>query len=101
VAEVSIGSAGLVLDHALERFKGERIAEVMERHRHAPTIGVTVSLVAACLGTKIQAVANKGLIHFVMHAGDSQGELFQNSIDMISRELENLSGIRTNSIIQS
>jgi hypothetical protein len=41
-AEIRLGPAGLVLDHALERFEGERIAGVMERNRHAPAVGVTV-----------------------------------------------------------
>jgi hypothetical protein len=59
-AEVGLGPAGLVLDHALERFEGERIAGAMERHGHAPAIGVTVPLVAACLGTEEKAVANEG-----------------------------------------
>jgi hypothetical protein len=62
-AEIGLGPAGLVLDHALERFKGECIAGVMERHRHAPAIAVTVALVAACLGTEEEAVANKGGNH--------------------------------------
>jgi hypothetical protein len=59
-AEVVFGPAGLILDHAFERFKRERIAGVMKRHRQAPAIGVTVTLVAPCLGAKEKAVANQG-----------------------------------------
>ena len=59
-AQVIFGPASLILDHALERFEGEHIAEVMEKHRHAPAIGMTVSLVAACLGPKKETVANQG-----------------------------------------
>src|SRR6266511_2283712 len=44
--KVVLGPACLVLDHALEGFGREGIAEMMKRHRHAPAIGVTVTLVA-------------------------------------------------------
>jgi hypothetical protein len=60
VAEIILGPASLVLNHAFKRFKGERITGVMERHCHPPAIGMTVSLVAARLGAEEKAVANQG-----------------------------------------
>jgi hypothetical protein len=58
-AQVVLGPVGLILNHALERLEGERIARMMKRHRHAPAIGVTVALVAPPLGAEREAVVNK------------------------------------------
>jgi hypothetical protein len=58
--EIVLGPVGLVLNHALERFWRERIAGMMKRYRHAPAIGVTVTLVTAHLGAQKEAVANQG-----------------------------------------
>jgi hypothetical protein len=57
--EIVLGPAGLLLNHALERFGRKGIAGVMKRYRHAPAIGVTVALVTADLGTEEKAVANQ------------------------------------------
>jgi hypothetical protein len=58
--EIILGPAGLVLDHALEGFGREGIARMMKRHRHAPAIGVTVTLMAAHLRASEEAVSNEG-----------------------------------------
>ena len=55
--KVAFGPAGLVLDHALEGFRGEGISRTVKRNRHAAAIGVTVVLMRAGLAVKNKTVS--------------------------------------------